>query len=73
MNDSNEPHSEAFRPVQSTAEAKAQLAGWIAPGIPISDATRTLEGQGFECHEAMPQSQGVRLSVSCLYQAPPPL
>lgn len=71
MNDSNEPRSNAFRPVQSTAEAKAQLAGWIAPGTSVSDAVRKLTSKGFACEMTMPLSPGAQSSVHCIHQIPP--
>ncbi|WP_435656703.1 hypothetical protein [Brucella pituitosa] len=72
MNASNESRSGAFRPVQSTAEAKTQLAGWIIPGSPISDSVRNLASQGFTCQTTMPLSPDAQLSVVCSYLIPPP-
>lgn len=72
MGASNEPNADAFRPVQSTAEVKTQLAGWIIPGRPISDAVRNLAPKGFTCQTTISLSPDAQLSVVCSYLIPPP-
>lgn len=72
MSDADEPGSDVFKPMQSVADAKAQLAAWITPSTAIADAVQKLTASGFTCEATMPLSLDAQSSVVCFYLIPPP-
>lgn len=74
MNDADEPDSNVFKPMQSVAEAKAQLAAWFTSSTAITDAVRKLTASGFTCETTIPLSPDAQSSVvcSCLIPTPKP-